>query len=118
RPEGTAPVARAFTEHRLDQKGSVQKLFYIGPMFRAERPQKGRQRQFHQFGAELIGSDSPIADAEIIAFMIDVYNTVGIKNTTLKINSVGDPESRIAYKQALTDYFRPFEKDLSDISKI
>jgi histidyl-tRNA synthetase len=117
RPEGTAPVARAFVEHRLDQRGGVQKLFYIGPMFRAERPQKGRQRQFHQFGAELIGSADPVADAEIIAFMVEVYREVGIVNTTLKINSVGDPESRRTYKEALIAYFTPFREQLSDISK-
>lgn len=118
RPEGTAPVARAFVEHRLDQRGGVQKLFYIGPMFRAERPQKGRQRQFHQFGAELLGSAMPVADAEIIAFMIDIYNQIGIKNITLKVNSVGDPESRKAYKEALTAYFTPYKNKLSEISQV
>ncbi len=117
RPEGTAPVARAFVEHRLDQRGGVQKLFYIGPMFRAERPQKGRQRQFHQFGAELIGSAAPVADAEIIAFMVEVYREIGIANTTLKINSVGNPESRKTYKEALIAYFTPYHDQLSDISK-
>ncbi len=117
RPEGTAPVARSFVEHRLDQRGGTQKLFYIGPMFRAERPQKGRQRQFHQFGAELIGSGDPVADAEIIAFMVEVYRTIGIRNTSLKINSVGDPESRVAYKNALQDYFRPYFSKLSPISQ-
>lgn len=117
RPEGTAPVARSFVEHRLDQRGGTQKLFYIGPMFRAERPQKGRQRQFHQFGAELIGSGDPIADAEIIAFMVEVYRTIGIRNTSLKINSVGDPESRVAYKNVLQDYFRPYFSKLSLISQ-
>jgi histidyl-tRNA synthetase len=85
RPEGTAPVARAYVQHHLDQRGGAQKLFYIGPMFRAERPQKGRQRQFHQFGAELIGSADPMADAEIIAFMCEVYRRIGIRNTVLKL---------------------------------
>jgi histidyl-tRNA synthetase len=117
RPEGTAPVARAYVQHHLDQRGGAQKLFYIGPMFRAERPQKGRQRQFHQFGAELIGSADPMADAEIIAFMCEVYRRIGIRNTVLKINSVGDPESRKAYKQALQDYFEPHVCHLSPISK-
>ena len=117
RPEGTAPVARAFVEHHLEQRGGVQKLFYIGPMFRAERPQKGRQRQFHQFGAELIGSPNPTADAEIIAFMIDVYRQIGITNTTLKINSVGDPESRKVYKDALIAFFEPQKSELSEISQ-
>ena len=117
RPECTAPVARAYIEHHLDQKGGVQKLFYIGPMFRAERPQKGRQRQFHQFGAELIGSDDPIADVEIIRFMMRIYEKLGIKNITLQINSVGNPDSRKAYKQALIDYFRPLASQLSEVSK-
>jgi histidyl-tRNA synthetase len=117
RPEGTAPVARAFVEHRLEQRGGIQKLFYIGAMFRAERPQKGRQRQFHQFGAEIIGSADPIADAETMAFMVEVYHKIGISNTTLKINSVGDPESRKAYKSALQDYYRPNLGKLSEISQ-
>jgi histidyl-tRNA synthetase len=117
RPEGTAPVSRAYIEHSLQQRGGTQNLFYIGPMFRAERPQKGRQRQFHQFGAELIGSSSPLADAEIIAFMMEVYRRVGVKNMVLKLNSVGDPESRSRYKTALQDYFRPFFNQLSEISQ-
>jgi histidyl-tRNA synthetase len=117
RPECTAPVARAYIQHHLDQRGGTQKLYYIGPMFRAERPQKGRQRQFHQFGAELIGSDAPAADAEIIAFMARIYEKAGIRNTTLKLNSVGDPESRKAYKEALQHYFRPKLSRLSEISQ-
>lgn len=117
RPEGTAPVVRSYIQNRLDQRGGIQKLFYIGPMFRAERPQKGRQRQFHQFGAEMIGSADPVADAEIIAFMIDVYAQIGIRNTTLKINSVGDPESRGRYREALVSYFEPYQSQLSEISR-
>ncbi|TNE68887.1 histidine--tRNA ligase [bacterium] len=117
RPEGTAPVARAYIQHSLQQRGGTQNLFYIGPMFRAERPQKGRQRQFHQFGAEVLGSADPLADAEIIAFMMEVYKRIGVKNMVLKLNSVGDPESRAAYKTALQDYFRPFLSQLSEISQ-
>jgi len=117
RPEGTAPVARSFVQHRLEQRGGVQKLFYIGPMFRAERPQKGRQRQFHQFGAEMLGSADPMADAEIIAFMATVYRKLGITNTVLKINSVGDPASRKAYKEALQNFFEPHQCHLSNVSK-
>ncbi len=115
RPEGTAPVSRAYIEHNLKQRGGTQQLFYIGPMFRAERPQKGRQRQFHQFGAEIIGSPDPAADVDVIAFMMDVYRQVGIRNFTLKINSVGDPESRQRYKNVLQDYLRP---NLSKLSKV
>ena len=117
RPECTAPVARAFVEHHLEQRGGTQNLYYIGPMFRAEKPQKGRQRQFHQFGAEVIGADDPAADVDIIALMMSIYDRVGISNTSLKINSVGDPKSRKAYTKALNDYFRPHLDDMSDISK-
>ena len=117
RPELTAPVVRAYVEHHLDQRGGSQKLYYIGPMFRAERPQKGRQRQFHQYGVEVIGSDDPVADVEVIAFMIHICKKVGIKNTTLKLNSIGDPESRETYKKALKDYLRPNLDQLSDVSK-
>lgn len=117
RPELTAPVVRAFVEHHLDQRGGSQKLYYIGPMFRAERPQKGRQRQFHQFGVEIIGSDDPVADVECIAFMMQIYKRIGIKNFNLKLNSVGDPESRDAYKTVLKEYLKPHFDKLSDLSK-
>jgi histidyl-tRNA synthetase len=117
RPEGTAPVARAFVQHHLAQRGGTQRLYYIGPFFRAERPQKGRQRQFHQFGAELIGASGAIADVEIIAFMTAIYRQIGIQNTTLKLNSVGDPASREAYRKALHDYFKPLSAQLSEISR-
>ncbi|NBB75813.1 MAG: histidine--tRNA ligase [Bacteroidetes bacterium] len=117
RPELTAPVVRSYVENHLDQRGGSQKLYYIGPMFRAERPQKGRQRQFHQFGVEVIGSDDAVADVEVIAFMIHIYHKIGIKNTTLKLNSIGDPESRDRYKEALKDHLKPNYDKLSDISK-
>jgi len=117
RPELTAPVVRSYVENHLDQRGGSQKLFYIGPMFRAERPQKGRQRQFHQFGVEVIGSDDPVADVEVIAFMIHIYNKVGIKNTTLKLNSIGDPESRDKYKEALKSHLKPNFDKLSEVSQ-
>jgi histidyl-tRNA synthetase len=117
RPELTAPVVRAYVEHHLGQRGGSQKLYYIGPMFRAERPQKGRQRQFHQFGVEVLGSSDAVADVEVIAFMIHIYNKIGIKNTTLKINSIGDPQSREKYKEALKAHLKPNFDKLSDISK-
>lgn len=117
RPELTAPVVRAYVEHHLDQRGGSQKLYYIGPMFRAERPQKGRQRQFHQFGVEIIGSDDPVADVECIAFMMQIYKRIGIKNFNLKLNSVGDPESRDTYKSVLKEYLKPNFDKLSDLSK-
>jgi len=117
RPELTAPVVRSYVENHLDQRGGSQKLYYIGPMFRAERPQKGRQRQFHQFGVEVLGSDDAVADVEVISFMIQIYNKLGIKNTTLKINSIGDPESRDKYKEALKAYLKPNFDKLSELSK-
>ncbi len=117
RPELTAPVVRSYVQNHLDQRGGSQKLYYIGPMFRAERPQKGRQRQFHQFGVEVIGSNDAIADVETIAFMVHIYHKIGIKNTTLKLNSIGDPESRDRYKEALKDHLKPNYDKLSDVSK-
>ncbi|MFY0696532.1 MAG: histidine--tRNA ligase [Balneola sp.] len=117
RPELTAPVVRAFVQHHLDQRGGSQKLYYIGPMFRAERPQKGRQRQFHQFGVEVIGTDNPVADVECIAFMIRIYQRIGIKNFELKLNSVGDPESRENYKSVLKEYLKPNFDKLSELSQ-
>src|SRR5699024_9519532 len=88
-----------------------------GPMFRAERPQKGRQRQFHQFGAEIIGAADPVADADMIAYLQAVYHRIGITNTTLKINSVGNPQSRKKYRAALESYFKPHFNELSEISQ-
>ncbi|MCG8373338.1 MAG: histidine--tRNA ligase [Balneolales bacterium] len=117
RPELTAPVVRSFVQHTLAQRGGVQKLYYIGPMFRAERPQKGRQRQFHQFGLELIGTDNPLADVECITFMMRIYQRIGIKNFTLKLNSVGDPESREGYKDVLRKYLQPHFDQLSELSQ-
>lgn len=117
RPELTAPVVRSFVQHHLAQRGGTQKLYYIGPMFRAERPQKGRQRQFHQFGVEIIGSDNPIADVECMAFMMGIYKRIGIQNFSLKINSVGDPESRDAYKTVLRNYLEPYFDRLSELSQ-
>lgn len=97
RPENTASVIRAYIEHRLDQIPGVKKLFYIGPMFRRERPQKGRYRQFSQIGAEWIGSDSPTVDAEVIELIDTLLAANGVKGSRLLINSVGDPESRARY---------------------
>lgn len=107
RPEGTAPVIRAFIEHQLHQKASVQKLFYIAPMFRYERAQAGRYRQHHQFGAEVIGNASPEQDAELIDLLYTLYQRLGLKNLTLFINSIGDNTSRQAFRKALKDYLAP-----------
>lgn len=101
RPECTASVMRAYIEHRLDQQPGLQKLYYIGPMFRRERPQKGRYRQFFQIGAEAIGSDSPAVDAEVIELVVAVLHEVGIREFELLINSVGSTASRARYNDAL-----------------
>ncbi len=117
RPEVTAPVMRAYVEHRLEQRGAVHRLYYIGPCFRAERPQKGRYRQFHQFGAEIIGSAAPVADAETIAAMMAVYDAFGLGGLRLRIGSLGSSESREAYREALRAYFAPFAADLTETSR-
>ena len=101
RPEATASVMRAYIEHRLDQRPGVQKLYYIGPMFRRERPQKGRYRQFFQIGAEAIGSESPIVDAEMIELAMDVLKSAGLQSPVLLLNSVGDAKCRPVYLQRL-----------------
>ncbi len=101
RPENTASVLRAYIEHRLDQQTGLQKLYYIGPMFRRERPQKGRYRQFYQIGAEAIGSDSPAVDAEVIELVVAILIELGIRDFELLINSVGSKESRAKYNEAL-----------------
>lgn len=107
RPEGTAPVLRAFIEHHMDQSPSSHKLFYIAPMFRYERSQAGRYRQHHQFGTEAIGNGSPEQDAEIIALLITLYQRLGLTNLTLFINSIGDLPSRLAFRQALKEFLLP-----------
>jgi histidyl-tRNA synthetase len=101
RPENTASVIRAYIEHRLDQRPGVQKLYYIGPMFRRERPQKGRYRQFFQIGAEAIGSESPMIDAEVIEMVIEILKGVGLSGFKLLINSVGDGNCRPQYIERL-----------------
>jgi len=97
RPEATASVMRAYIEHHLDQKPGLQKLYYIGPMFRRERPQKGRFRQFYQIGAEAIGSESPLVDAEVIEMVIDLLRRTGLTGFHLLLNSVGDQNCRPQY---------------------
>ncbi|MBU1887992.1 MAG: histidine--tRNA ligase, partial [Candidatus Omnitrophica bacterium] len=89
RPEATASIFRAFLENSLGQEKAVTKLFYIGPMFRSERPQKGRQRQFHQLGVEAIGSDNPLLDVEVISLAAQIMQALGIKDFNLNINSLG-----------------------------
>jgi histidyl-tRNA synthetase len=101
RPENTASVIRAYIEHRLDQRPGVQKLYYMGPMFRRERPQKGRYRQFFQIGAEAIGSESPAVDAEVIEMVLDILRSAGLTGFQLLLNSVGDHNCRPQYVERL-----------------
>jgi histidyl-tRNA synthetase len=103
RPEATASVMRAYIEHRLDQLPGVKKLYYMGPMFRRERPQKGRFRQFYQIGAEAIGSESPLIDAEVIEMVVDILRRVGLDGFNLLINSVGCPKCRPAFNELLRE---------------
>lgn len=117
RPEGTAGVVRAFIEHNLYASGGVQRLWYKGPMFRYERPQAGRQRQFHQIGLELIGSQDPRADVEVIALATDILSALGLKNLKLSLNSVGSPQDRLNYREALINYLTPYKAELDPDSQ-
>jgi len=101
RPEGTPPAIRAYLEKNLHKEKRFQKFYYLGPMFRKERPQKGRLRQFHQAGVEALGSASPLLDAETIMLAVDVCRAVGLKRFTLKLNSIGCPKCRPAYRSAV-----------------
>ncbi|GAA4064293.1 histidine--tRNA ligase [Amphibacillus indicireducens] len=113
RPEGTASVARAYVQHKLHgQVKQPQKLFYHGPMFRYERPQAGRMRQFVQFGIEALGSADPAIDAEVIDFAMTLYQSLGLKSLRLVINTLGDQESRTAHREALINHFTPVKDEL------
>ena len=117
RPENTAAVMRAILSNGLTQT-LPQKLFYAGPMFRYERPQKGRMRQFHQIGVEFIGSASPVADAEVIACGAQILEALGVlSKTRLHLNSLGDTQSRSDYREALVAYFNRYSADLSPDSQ-
>ena len=118
RPEGTAAVMRSFIENNLSQLGTVHKLFYMGPMFRYERPQSGRYRQHHQFGIEAIGVAGPEQDAEAIDLLFQIYHRLGLKNIKVLLNTVGDPASRASFRQALLDYLRPHFDELSADSQM
>jgi histidyl-tRNA synthetase len=117
RPEGTAGAVRAYIEHKLHAQGGVQRLWYTGPMFRYERPQAGRQRQFHQLGVEVLGSADPRADAEVIALAADILREVGIQGWTLSLNSVGTKGDRQHYRDALVGYFEQYVTDLDPDSQ-
>ncbi len=117
RPEGTAAVIRAYIQNNLGELAPLSKMYYIGPMFRQERPQAGRLRQFHQFGVEVLGSSSPQLDVEIMLIPREVYRRLGIDKMTLYINSVGCPKCRPAYKEKLVAELRKVEDKLSPESQ-
>ena len=112
RPEGTAGVVRAYVENKLFGDPDLCKLYYIGPMFRYERPMAGRYRQLHQFGIEAFGALDPSIDAEVIALGFNFYTEVGIRNLRVEINSVGNPSCRDVYKQKLVEFFTPMKEQL------
>jgi histidyl-tRNA synthetase len=117
RPEGTAGVVRSFIENNLYAQGDVQRLWYVGPMFRYERPQAGRQRQFHQLGLEILGSGDPRADVEAIAIATDILKAIGLKDLTFDLNSIGDKEDRANFREALLAYLTPYKADLDPDSQ-
>lgn len=119
RPEGTAPVVRSYVENKLfaPEVQKPVKVYYIGSMFRYERPQAGRLREFHQLGVECFGSKNPATDVETIAMAYQLFNTLGIKDVTLHLNSLGNTDSHLAYRQALIDYLTPMRESLSKDSQ-
>src|SRR5262245_24746687 len=114
RPEGTAPICRAYLEHGMHKRAQPVKLSYVGPFFRHERPQAGRYRQFHQIGLEAIGTDSPLADAEAIMLLADVLAELGVPGVELHLGSLGSLEARKAYLEELKAHLRAHEADLSE----
>ncbi|MDO4671173.1 MAG: histidine--tRNA ligase [Aerococcus sp.] len=119
KPEGTAPIVRAYIENKLygPEFQKPYKVYYMGPMFRYERPQGGRQRQFHQLGVEVFGGNDAWTDVETIAMANDIFQAVGITDLKLVINSLGDTDCRLRYREALIDYLTPFEDQLSEDSR-
>lgn len=117
RPEGTASVMRAYIEHKLYAQDPVSKLYYMGPMFRYERPQKGRYRQFHQIGAEVTGVTDPKVDAQVLTMLCHFFAELGLTEPTLQINSLGCPECRPVYREALKNYLRERLDQLCDDCK-
>jgi histidyl-tRNA synthetase len=117
RPEGTASVARAYLEHGLSGQGRVHRLWYMGPMFRYGRPQKGRYRQFHQIGAEIVGVEAPSADVEMIALFVDLFEAWGFRDLTVLVNSLGTGDTRRAYGERLREWLAPAIDVISGDSK-
>ena len=106
RPEGTVGVVRAFVEHKMYADNQITRLYYMGPMFRHERPQKGRYRQFYQIGVEALGLDHPHVDIEVLAMLHTLFTRIGISSLNLQINSLGDNTCRGAYREALKSYLK------------
>lgn len=119
RPEGTAPIVRSYVENKLfgPEHAKPYKVFYTGPMFRYERPQKGRLRQFHQIGVEAFGSENPATDVETMIMAMEFFKQLGIEEIRLVLNSLGDKETRQNYRQALIDYLEPHQAELSEDSQ-
>jgi histidyl-tRNA synthetase len=113
RPEGTAPVCRAYIEHGMHKQPQPVKLWYLSSFFRAEAPQRGRYRQFWQVGAELIGAAGPEADAELIVLLAEILNAVGVRDRKLLLSSLGQPETRTKYRDELIEYLKRHERELS-----
>ncbi|MBO1435803.1 histidine--tRNA ligase [Meiothermus sp. CFH 77666] len=118
RPEPTASIVRAYNQHGMKVWPQPVRLFTWGPIFRAERHQKGRYKQFHQVDYEALGLSDPLLDAEAIALMVRIYKTLGLKNLEVKLGSVGDPEDRTRYNQYLRELFRPYAERLSEDSRV
>ncbi len=118
RPEGTAGVVRAYIENKMyGDAVQPKKFYYNGTMYRYERPQSGRDREFTQFGAELLGSDDPISDAEVISLAISIFKMLGLKDLKVRLNTLGDKESRDKYRQVLVDHFKPHIDDFCEDCK-
>ncbi|MCU0658899.1 MAG: histidine--tRNA ligase [Polyangiaceae bacterium] len=117
RPEGTAGAARAYLEHKIHAREPVSRWYYLGPMFRGERPAKGRYRQFYQAGAELYGEAGPLCDAEMIDMLARFLQQLGIEQVEVLVNSLGGPATRLRYRQALLDFFTPRSAQLSEDSQ-
>ena len=117
KPELTAPVSRAYVQHSLGVQKPLTKLYYIDALFRRERPQKGRFRQFHQFGVEAFGSEHPEIDSEIISIAVTLFKELGLKDISLKLNSIGSENCRDKYKDELKKFLKPYLKDLSASSQ-
>lgn len=114
RPENTASAVRAYLEHKMYGDQQVHKMFYIGSMFRYDRPQAGRYREFHQFGLEVLGASSPLADAEVIAMACEIFHKLGLRDLDLYLNSIGDKNCRPAYRQKLIEFFEGKKDQLCD----